>query len=267
MQSLGKLTRGLLIVWGVLWVASFLIALADDGALAPLRLDPAALLAGRPAALPGVLGYVLLHDPRGVLHLLVNALLFHAFAPEIERLWPGRKFAIFLATAALAGAGCTLLLAALLPSAFAVPVIGGSGLVAAVIAAQAAVYPDRIVQLIVFQCRMRSFMLGLLLLDLLGLIASLAGRPSLVAYPVHLAGFASGWLWAGGFWRLGWDPAASWRRLGARRRARRATREQRERAAEERELDRILAKIGSHGIGSLEESERAFLERRSRRKG
>ncbi|MDA1260580.1 MAG: DUF1751 domain-containing protein, partial [Planctomycetota bacterium] len=55
-------------------------------------------------------------------------------------------------------------------------------------------------------------------------------------------------------------------RWGSSRREKRAARAQREFASGEQELDRILAKISSHGIGSLGESERRFLEKRSQRK-
>ena len=67
------------------------------------------------------------------------------------------------------------------------------------------------------------------------------------------------WLWGRRplFVRIGW-------KLG--RRLRQAERESQAAVEEERELDRILAKISSHGIGSLAPSERRFLEKRSRRK-
>lgn len=267
MATLGPITRGILVVWVALWIVSFLATLADPAALRLLWLDPRALLEGRLAAVPGVLGHALLHDPQHSLHLLLNGLIFALFAPEAERLWPRRRCLIFLGAAALAGAAATVLLAALAPSGFARPVIGGSGLVSAVIAVHAAVYPDRLLNLILFRCRLIRLFQVLLALDLLGLIATLAGRPDGIAHQVHLAGFASGWLWAGGSWRRGWDGKALLRRFAGRRRARRAAREERAQAGQERELDRILAKIGREGIGSLSEGERRFLEERSRRKG
>lgn len=267
MPTLGPITRGLLIAWVVLWVASFLVALADPALLRPLVLDPVALLAGDPAAWPGVLGYVLLHDPTHTLHLLFNALVFAMFAPEIERLWPRRRFVLLLGAAALAGALATVLLAAFGPSGFRASVMGGSGLVAAMIAATAAIYPDRRLNLLFFSCRLMSLFLVLVGLDLLFLIGTFAGKAGTTAHHVHLAGTATGWLWAGGFWRRGWSGGALLGRWSARRSARRAARAQAARAEEERELDRILAKISSHGIGALDDSERRFLEKRSRRKG
>lgn len=267
MPALGPITRGILIAWVVLWVVSFLVQLAHSALLRPLVLDPGALLAGDVGAWPGALGYVFLHDPGRTLHLLFNALLFASFAPEVERLWPQRRFALLLGIAAFAGAVVTVLFAALAPRGFAVPVIGGSGLVSAMIAANAAVYPDRRLHLIFFSCRLMSFFLVLAGLDLLFLIGTFAGQPTMTAHQVHLAGFAVGWVWAGGSWRRGWGAATLLGRWQARRRARHAAREQQARDGDEAELDRILAKISSHGIASLDAKERRFLEKRSRRKG
>ncbi len=263
MRTLGPVTRAVLATWVVVWVASFLTGLRGAGIAGALAWNAPALLHGSLLALPGALTYTLAHDPYGVLHLLVNSLMFFWFAPEMERLWPGARFVRLLLYAAGAGAGAHLVLAALLPGSFPGLVLGGSGLVSAVLAASAAIYPDREVSLIFFRCRLVHFFLGLLALDLLWLIADLAGRGGGVAHDVHLAGAAVGWVWAGGFWRRGFaPPGAAWLRGW---RARRAAGRLRREAAEEAELDRILAKIGREGLTALTAGERAFLERRSKR--
>lgn len=265
MQPLGPVTRAVLATWVALWVIGFLSALAGPGIAAWLALDSAAILDGRLAALPTVLSYALVHDPYGILHVLLNGLMFFWWAPEVEILWRRGRMVNFLLIAALAGAGANLLLSALAPAAFGAPVLGGSGLVSAVLAAHAAVYPGRVLNLLVLRCRLITFFLVLVALDLLWLIADLAGRADGVAQEVHLAGALTGWLWAGGFWRRGVD-----HRLGgglaAKWRAWREGRRQRREAGEEAELDRILAKIGREGIGALTPAERAFLDRRSKRR-
>ena len=47
MPALGPITRGILIAWVALWVASFLVNLANPALLSPLTLDPRALLDGQ----------------------------------------------------------------------------------------------------------------------------------------------------------------------------------------------------------------------------
>lgn len=258
------MTRAVLATWVALWVIGFLSALAGPGIALWLALDSAALLEGRLAALPTVLTYAFVHDPYGILHVLLNGLMFYWWAPEVEVLWRRGRMVQFLLIAALAGAGLNLLLAWLAPASFDAAVLGGSGLVFAVLAAHAAVYPDRVLNLLVLRCRLISFFVVLCALDLLWLIADLAGRVDQVAQEVHLAGALTGWLWAGGFWRRGVDHrlggglAAKWRNW-------RTGRRQRREAGEEAELDRILAKIGREGIGALTTAERAFLDRRSKR--
>lgn len=255
----------MLATWVALWLAGFLSALAGPGIAVWLALNSSAILDGHLSALPTILSYVLVHDPNGILHLLVNGLMFYWWAPEVEILWRRGRMLTLLLLAALAGAAANLLLAALLPASFGAHVLGGSGLVSAVLAAHAAVYPGRILNLLVLRCRLISFFLVLCALDLLWLIADLAGKVDGVAQEIHLAGALTGWVWAGGFWRHGLT-ARPRSGLAAKFRAWRAGRRQRRDAGEEAELDRILAKIGREGLTALDAAERAFLERRSKRR-
>lgn len=265
MQPLGPVTRAVLVTWVALWVVGFLSALAGPGISLWLALDAPAILRGDLSALFTVLTYAWVHDPYGILHLFVNGLMFYWWAPEVETLWRRGRMVQLLLVATLAGAGVNLLLSWLLPGSFAGRVLGGSGLVSAVLAAHAAVYPGRMLNLLVLRCRLISFFLVLCALDLLWLIADLAGRVDGVAQEVHLAGALTGWIWAGGFWRHGLKPGfgGGWSR---RLQNWRAARRQRQEAGEEAELDRILAKIGREGLNALDEAERAFLERRSKRR-
>lgn len=260
MPSLTPWVRRLLIAWGALWILSFLGWLAGTGPSSWLRLDPAGLLAADWRALPGLLGYALVHDPTGILHVGLNALLMAVFGPEVEVLYPRRRFVGFLAVAALCGAAVHVLLAVFSPF-FGYAVVGGSGLVMAVVAVQAAVYPGRRVSLVFFELSMRTFFLALVALDVLWSAAAATGKGRGVAADVHLAGAGWGWLFARGFGALPRPLERAWARLregGARRERERQRRQ-------EEELDRILAKIGRDGMQSLTPGERRFLRRRARR--
>jgi hypothetical protein len=89
--------------------------------------------------------------------------------------------------------------------------------------------------------------------DLLAFFQHAGGTTALAA---HLGGAAFGLLW----FRRG-DVVA---RVVHTRRLHKARREVTEAAGDRQEMDRILAKIQSTGLASLDSKERAFLDRRSR---
>lgn len=263
MPSAAPNVRRLLIAWVAVWLLQSL-ARAGGGAGVDVLflLDPRALFDGRLAALPGLAAYALGHQPfPELLHLGFNALMLWFFGPEVEQLYRGRRFWKLVGAAVAAGTLLHVLLYATAGGPFTSPVIGGSGVVSAMLAVLAAVYPSLRINLFGFiPLRMMTLFLAYLVLDLLGFLYALAGRSDGVAVDVHLAGAAVGWWWAGGFQRFD-GPLRGWRgRAEARRRAAAARRE----AEEEAELDRILGKISAEGLGSLNSAEKRLLERRAR---
>ena len=191
---------------------------------------------------------------------MINCLLFFYFAPEVERLNPGRKFIRLLALASVAGATAMFLLH-LVTGRFPGPMFGGSGLVSCCFAFLAAVYPDLRISLIVIQLRLLPLFLVVTCFDLLRLTTDLVGTTgSSVAAEVHLAGALVGWTAAGG-----WGKFLPARAMQARTQRWRAKRKQTAENRDQTELDRILGKISKGGIGSLTPSERKFLDRRSKR--
>jgi len=268
--SLPPWTRRILIAWFAIWFLNFLITpLGGRGVLnEAFALDLPTLLGGAEGLLDwlgsliGALGaYTLLHDQGGLLHVAFNALLFYHFAPSVEQLFPGRRFLRYLWIAALAGTAAEFLLW-LFGARWAA--IGGSGLVAAVIATNAAIYPRAVVSLIFLRVTMFQFFLILLALDLLRFLVMLKGGSTEVAFDVHLGGAAAGWLMGDGFGRRG--IRMPWESLLAGWRARRAEHRRGQEMEEEKELDRILAKIGRQGLPSLTRAEKRFLERRAARR-
>ncbi len=261
MPSTAPLVRRLLLVWLTVWLLQSLTAMGGGlGLTGLLELDARALYAGQWRALLGIPGYAFAHRPfPDFLHLFFNGYLLWVFGPETEVLYRGKRFLALVGASIGVGAAVHLVLAGVVGGAFAIPVIGGSGVVMTVLAVHAAVYPGRILNLILLRCRLLSFFLVLVGLDLLGFLFSLSGHSEGIAVDVHLAGAALGWWWAGGFQRfpLPWHAWMEKRRIALRRRKQRIAHE------EEAELDRILAKISREGLPSLNRKERAFLEKRS----
>jgi hypothetical protein len=261
MMQLTPLVKRILIAWAAIWAIGFLTGINGPGLAAWLALDPVGLLNFEFTSLPGLVTYTFAHSPHSIFHLLLNAWMFALFAPEIEVLLPGKRFWLFLLKAALWGSGFSLLLYGLFPSSFFHTVTGGSGLVAAVFAASAAMYPQRMISLIIIQIRLLHFFLFLAAVNLIFFLGQILGAGDGIAYHVHLAGGLCGWLAVGGFQRFD----GPWRRWAEKSAARKAAKNQQQYQDDEAELDRILAKISKDGLPSLTDAERSFLERRSKR--
>jgi len=262
MIALTPIVRRLLILWAAIWVVDFVLGLWTTGLTPWFLLDPAGLFHGNWLKLPGLVTYTFLHDPRNIFHLLMNGWMFALFAPEIERLFPGKRFVLYLLKAALAGAGATLLFAWMMPTQFAIPVLGASGLVSAVLASSAAMYPQRVLSLIFIQVRLLHFFLFLVVLDSLWLLASMANQGDGKANVVHLAGGLVGWIAVGGFQRFD----APWLPILAKRRAKRKLKSADLSAKDDERMDKILAKISREGMPSLSHKEKQFLQQQSRKK-
>jgi len=263
MPSTYSLVQRILLLWILVWIAQSLGGLSGNR-FQFMAMDPNALFRGDFSALPGMFLWPFIHAPFPSLgHIFFNCYLLWVFGQEVEVLYRGRKFLMLCAASVAAGLIVHSILALLLPSSFGAPVVGGSGVVMTMLGIQAAVYPDRMLSLILFQCRLRHLFLALVALDFLWLLYAFAGNGGGVAMDVHLSGAGLGYWWAGGFqhrprWLL---KVRKWRQQ------QKHERNQQQHLRDDAELDRILAKISRDGLPSLTSEERRFLESRSRRNG
>jgi hypothetical protein len=255
MFRLTPIVRTILILWASLWVLDFLLSLGDRTLLEYFALAPSALLDGAWSKMLGLLGYPFLHPTAALLPLLASCWMFAIFGPEIERLYPGQRFVLLLLKTTLVGAGFSLLMAWVAPNSFG----WGSAMV---LAASAAMYPDRRLNLILLQVRLLPLFLVLCGLDLLGFLAQWAGKDPNGGYALHLSGAAVGWLAVGGFQRF----QGPWQRVFEKSRRKKEHKMREKQAGEEERLDRILAKISREGMQSLSNAEKRFLLQRSRDK-
>ena len=211
-------------------------------------------------------------------HLLMNMLGLFFFGPVLEDRWGSREFLKFYLLCGLGGALLSVLF-------WDQAIIGASGAVFGVMVAFAMYWPDSPIYIWgIFPIKAKWLVVGLVTLNL---ISALNGTRSGTAHLAHLGGA----FMAFGYLKSPLAPSAfgevyggsgsrkkkrrGWRDLFPRRRSARLAVEPpapaKPRPPEVRrpldDVDRILDKISSEGIGSLTAEERRRLEEASRRLG
>jgi membrane associated rhomboid family serine protease len=247
-----RMTRGvkaiLLATVAVFVVQSVLDGLAGGAATGLLGLSVSGLKRG---FLWQIFTYLFVHG--SVAHVLLNMLALFFMGPETERAIGTRHFvALYLVSGMLGGLGWLLLSDA--PWAVCV---GASGAVFGVIAAFAALFPNRPITLLVFYVlpvTMKAWVLAAVLAatELMFLLGSVSGG---IAYAAHLAGGVAGYVYT----------LVVFRGSGLAGLIRFPRRHTDAAARHRRELDRVLDKIASEGMNSLTRRERDVLEEASRR--
>ena len=217
------------------------------------------------------LTYLLLHG--GLWHFFVNMLALFFFGPEVERAIGTRRFlAAYLLCGLAAGLGWILISA--LPQQYAGPCIGASGAVFGVMGIFGALFPNRVVTLLLFFVIPITMTARTLVITLMAVaLLSLGWEQGGIAHAAHLAGGFAGYLYGRRLARSGFDGwvcygggrggggrswTAWWQTL------RGAWRTRRMRVVSARDVDRILDKLHRHGYSSLTAGEREQLDRAAR---
>ncbi len=135
--------------------------------------------------------YALLHG--GIWHLLMNLLGLWMFGGDVERVLGSRRF-LWLFVAGVVGGGLAHTVVVFFLGAAFVPVIGASGGVLAVVAAFAALFPQRQVFIFPIPAPIRAWVMALVFaaINLYGAVT--ANRGGGVAFIAHLGGMACGYL-------------------------------------------------------------------------
>ncbi len=200
-----------------------------------------------------VLTYMFLHS--GLMHLGFNMLALFFFGPRVEERIQSRQFTILYFLSGLSGAFLSFVFA---PGS---PIIGASAGVFGVMLAFAYFWPHAPIYIwgvIPVPARML-----VIITTVLALWSGIGGVRSGVAHFAHLGGYVGAYLY------LRWldrsrtafkrqataAPATATQRVAGWRSIDRATVHEVNRS----EVDRILDKIGAHGVGSLTPQERTFL--------
>ena len=210
----------------------------------------------------------------GPIHLLLNCWAIYVFGREMEdTLGPKRFLGLYFLSGVLGGL-VQALFGLLLGGWFAVPVVGASAGAFGLVAAFAALYPERPFTLLLFfilPVTMRAKFL--LLFEGLAALFGIVFQSGNVAHAAHLGGLLTGIVFVryAPYWQ--WPRFPRRQRQPVRRVARvpsskgafwgRSKEADEELPADEflrKEVDPILDKISAHGIQSLTEKERRILE-------
>ena len=221
--------------------------------------------------------YMFLHG--GFWHLFFNMLVLFFLGPETERVLGRRRFiGLYLICGLLGGLGWLLI------SGAQGYCLGASGAVLGVLAAFAALFPDRPITLLVFfvlpvTMRARTMALALGAITLLMMLS----QPGHIAHAAHLVGGLAGWLYVALIFNrrgaaIGWRPRQWWNDLRWRweRRNFKVVSRLDGMGGEPpdippgapppaEEVDRILEKISRYGLSALTAAERDVLQHASRR--
>ncbi len=268
-ERLPPATMGILVATGAVF---FLQTLATVAGLAlPLDayfgLSRGGLMHGR---LWQPVTYLLLHG--GLWHFFVNMLGVFFFGPEVERAIGTRRFLLaYLLSGVVAGIGWVTISA--LPQQYAGPCIGASGAVFGVMGIFGALFPNRVITLLLFfviPVRMTARTLVIVLMAVA--LMSLGWDSGGIAHSAHLVGGLAGYLYGRHLARSGFD---GWEYYGGRggggrswnawwQALRAVWRTRRMHVVSTRDVDRILDKLHRHGYASLTAEERKQLDRAAR---
>ncbi|MFT5733880.1 MAG: membrane associated rhomboid family serine protease [Planctomycetota bacterium] len=254
--------RKLMIANGAIFLVMFFIGFISLGLQESivdfLGLNPGMWRAFIPAIWQPVT-YAFLHDLQGLGHLLFNMLGLYFFGTMLEGLIGGRRFLSFYLISAVVGA--VLQLGFMLAIGRDTPTVGASGAVMGVIVAAATMRPQAQVIFIVIPMKLWVLAAILVAFDVFPLLVELQRGlpPGRVAHMVHIGGAVFGFLAVKRRW-VWLDPFTALER-------RKVVAETQRRVDDDARMDQLLAKIGREGLGSLSRSEKAFLNKRSERKG
>jgi membrane associated rhomboid family serine protease len=218
--------------------------------------------------------YQFLHA--GLLHMVLNCLGIYFIGMEVEMALGRRKYLALYFSSGIAG-GMMQVLAGVVSSSFAGPVVGASAAAFGLVAAFAVLFPNRVLLLfMIIPMRAKFLLLGSAILALVGLLSPQSGGfgSPRIADAAHLGGMLTGFVYVR--YALNWNwrwPRLRSRKSDVHRLLRvssspsavwpRPDPDREELPPEEflsREVDPILDKISEHGIQSLTSRERRILE-------
>lgn len=163
-----------------------------------------------PIAVWQLVTYALLHDPRSIWHLLMNALGIWMFGGDVEKVLGSRGFLRYFVVCVIGGAVAVIVGGFLTQSP--AQVIGASGGVLGLVLGYAMFFPERQVFIFPIPFPLPAWVMAAIY-ALLNVWGALVPGASGISYAAHLGGLAAGYLYLKGFIKPG-----SWSGFFRRRR-------------------------------------------------
>lgn len=217
-----------------------------------------------------LLTYGFCHSTGNLMHILLNMFIFWMFGRMVEGIYGSREFLMFYLMGVIIS-GFANVGVSLVTGETAVPMLGASGGVNAVVILTAMHFPRMIVYLMfVLPVQLWIVAVGYVAIDTFGMIQG-GGN---IAHAAHLGGAAFGFFYYRRQWRITpWfsqishfsSPFSNMKRKYRQRQTKKQLQVFEPNDDDLREqVDRILAKIKAQGEASLTDEERQTLERASR---
>jgi membrane associated rhomboid family serine protease len=210
-----------------------------------------------------LLTYQFMHA--GWLHLFFNSWAIYIFGRELESILGSRKYLALMFSSGIVGGVVQVLMAVLLPQFFHGAVVGASAGAFGLVAAFAAMFPEREITMLVFFVIPVTLTAKRLLIVSAVLAVAMNFFPgNNVANAAHLGGMAMGWFFVRNILQGDWSRLMGAFRRSGKSGARALPYDQMEKDSSEKtaaeEVDPILDKISARGIQSLTARERDILE-------
>jgi len=204
----------------------------------------------------------------GFIHIFLNSWAIYMFGREVESVLGGRKFLVLMFSSGIVGGVFQIIVSLVWPQYFGGSVMGASACGFGLVAAFAALFPEReLTMLILFvipvHMRAKTLLIGSAVLALTGFAFPNVIMPG-VAHAAHLGGMVMGWFYVRKILQGDWSRLAGAFRRAEKVSPRRPVLEPLEKndpaGFVESEVDPILDKISAHGLQSLTPREREILE-------
>lgn len=209
--------------------------------------------------------YGFVHDPRSIMHILMNMLQLWFMGAAVEQIYGGKEFLrIYLLMLLLGSVSWSLGIALTDPGANA-GLLGASGAVSGIVILFVLNFPQTTLVLFPIPIPIKAWVIGVLLVvgNLFGAIAQTGN----IAFGVHLAGIIFAWVYFQQQWNIGrfFENIFHVPKFLSRPKFRvHHPDEESDESDLNTEVDRILEKISREGEGSLTRKERGILESASR---